>query len=404
MREELDAKKEIALGDDQSAALEATKELGSIKDPSALRALLEISEGALSKAVRKEARKAIWRLRSAGVREPEAVVPAPQGAPSGAENVPDMGWRGVEAAYLSTIDGDGYRLAVTCTPAAFGAVRAQVFVLGDTEGIHACAERSMSKGEIQDFISKISQGQIVAEVPPKAAVFEIFRHEDISRSLGRSLPMEYFTLKPADKRLMPKHVEPPAYWVIDRREVKWNPLLLDGSVSLLCEAAFRSWLIPEPDLARYIDDLESSENTVIVVGLKSKEERRASIVSRATSFFFGLERRRLYKRRLEEQAFVLFMTKSKDAARTALAAAMALDPESGIAPQNHPFASAFVEMSMEYHLRERRRRKVSGAARQPAGPAGETVGRVVTPSVPEMVREATREDMPRRIWVPGESS
>ncbi|HHY38077.1 MAG TPA: hypothetical protein GX507_04030 [Clostridia bacterium] len=370
MGEEIDTKREAALkeavlkdtalGEDQSAALGAIKELGSIKDPSALDALLEISERARSKVVRKEARKAIWRLKRAGVRATKTAEPDPRDTHSRSEDVSGMGWKGIDTAYLSVVDGDGYRLAVTCTPAAFGAVRAQVFVLGDTEGIHACGERSMSKGEIGDFISRIARGQIVAEVWPKAAVFEVFRHEEISRSLGHSLPMEYFTIKPPDKDLMPEHPEPPAYWVMDRREVKWNPLLLDGSASLLGEEAFRSWLIPEADLAPYIDDLESSEDTVIVVGLKSKEERRAGIISRATSSFFDPERRRLYKRRLEEQAFVLFMTGRKDVAKTALAAAVALDPESGTAPEKHPFASAFVEMSMEFHLRERRQSRVSG--------------------------------------------
>lgn len=404
MGEEIDANKEVAFGEDQSAALQAIKELGSIKDPSALDALLEISKHARSKMLRKEARKAVWRLKRAGVQGTKATELDPRDIHPRSEDVFDMGWKGINAAYLSVVDGDGYRLAVTCTPAAFGAVRAQVFVLGDTEGIHACGERSISKGEIGDFISRISRGQIVAKVWPKAAVFEVFRHEEISRSLGHSLPMEYFTIKPPDRDLMPEHPEPPAYWVMDRREVKWNPLLLNGSASLLGEEAFQSWLIPEADLALYIDDLESSEDTVIVVGLKTKEERRASIVSRATSSFFSPERRRLYKRRLEEQAFVLYMIGSKDVAKKALAAAVALDPESGTASEKHPFATAFVEMSMEFYLRARRRSRVLELKHKQTGIMDESAKRIVVPFGHELRQrtsdEVAQEDLPHRIWTP----
>lgn len=441
MQEHIEQQVRIALSDGYSAAIEAVKTLGSFRDPAALEALMRISEKAGSKAVRKEARKAIWKLKSAGVRVPEkspevrqapgtAAMPAgylgegrlvetgagatledvsdteerQQGLPALSEEqseAPDDGnmpWKDITQAYLSAVDGAGYRLAVTITPGPFGALRTGMFVLGDTEGIHGCGERSVTGGDLEDFVAEISRGGIIVKVPPKVAAFEIFRHEDISRSLKKSLPFDYFAIRPAGKDEMPRDTEAAIYRVVDAREVKWNPLLLERSAALLSEDAFSSWIIPKEEVSEYIEDLDASESSMIIVGVKSKEEQRKNIIDSALDGFFSADRRKLYKRRLEEQAFILFLIEKPPIAKVALAAAMGLDPDSGVWVQNHPFARALMELSLEVH---RGLNKDKGLLLEKATALRLKEGDVRL-SYDESKTTTEEHHMPR-IWTPGSS-
>jgi len=122
--------------------------------------------------------------------------------------------------------------------------------------------------------------------------------------------------------------------------------LLETSAGLLELPELAGWFLDPPSVQSEALELLQAKESRLVVSDQVKAERQAALIDRTIEAQFDAHARRLWQRRLEEQAFVLDETGRRDAARQALAVALALaDPERLV--RRIPFVRALVERSLE---------------------------------------------------------
>ena len=102
--------------------------------------------------------------------------------------------------------------------------------------------------------------------------------------------------------------------------------------------------------------LHETEDSPIIMPSQQKEERLDKIHKEMAGKFIDEEKRRLYKRRLEEMAYFLLKTNREDDAQSALAAALAFGPE-GVPSDKHPFALRLIKEGLSVYYSEKKEEK-----------------------------------------------
>ncbi len=119
---------------------------------------------------------------------------------------------------------------------------------------------------------------------------------------------------------------PPVYGLLDAAEVEGDPALLEGSPRLL-EGIGVLWLLPAEEVRPYVLEIEGAETSGLVLSREQRQERLLAIFQKAARELFDERRRRAWRRRLEESAFVLARRGKREEAGMALAAALDLGRE-----------------------------------------------------------------------------
>jgi hypothetical protein len=107
-----------------------------------------------------------------------------------------------------------------------------------------------------------------------------------------------------------------------------------------------------------LEKLRAIEESPLVLDPLHVEQRREAIFSEAVQKIFDEDFRRIYQRRLEETAYMLFRTSKEEEAKCALCAAWDLKPQ-GITSEKHGFLQKLVHRSILFYAEgtERRRDK-----------------------------------------------
>ena len=98
------------------------------------------------------------------------------------------------------------------------------------------------------------------------------------------------------------------YTLLNTEEIKSQTLLLQRSEDLVGKYPFAYWLLEWKLLIDCYKELYEMENSPIVLTDSQKESRTAEITKKTARLFFDDNNRMLFKRRLEEIAYILFKT------------------------------------------------------------------------------------------------
>jgi hypothetical protein len=276
--------------------------------------LLQLALGG-NKALGKEAKRELQRLKQKGVRLPdfrmqgEAVLkPLPEAeAPS---------------CYASSIDAYGER-AVWWARAARQGVEVVQVVISDLKGILAADALALSRRSYREFVKRLPRTNVVttAEISKDHARQLIADAESEGTRNGFAPPESYA----GALRLLgqpPAEPPPPPGAALDLGADELAHQL--AGAALFEDPLFMSW-IPEEDALRSfalkVDEIAVSQLYVDALQRQQAFDRAAETAALA---YFTQPRRVLYSKRLLEMAHVLAQTGRIDAARTALAVSRAL--------------------------------------------------------------------------------
>ena len=117
-----------------------------------------------------------------------------------------------------------------------------------------------------------------------------------------------------------------------------------------------NWVLEPKDVEPYVRAVREAEESRIALNPTQKEEWLQGIYRRALEELFPGERRLLYKRRLEEMAYILFKLDRSDEAKRCLAAALDLEKEINALNPN-PFLFQLVITSIYSVMAAERERK-----------------------------------------------
>jgi len=308
--------------------------LGMIADPGASAMLLEMEAGAAG-ALRREVRRALYKLKQHGIDAPSRSAPAATTLPDSDGEKKEIG------AMLSPIDGEGARIVWIVKPRVQGGLLRMWALISESEGLVGAQNTHLSRRELKserDELERRAQVKLV-DGDWRVADFiacEAWRNTPESRRghVGNFLALraELIASPPPTELAHPVYTELAA-------EVAAEP-----SVELLKEPELLEWRLPDALLKRYVDEINEAGESVIVLSPVHKQERVNAVIDRATGELLSGDNGRRIQRRLEDIAYYLARVGRRTQAGWAAGAAARL--RDGIDVPKIVFFQAFIRTQL----------------------------------------------------------
>jgi hypothetical protein len=171
-----------------------------------------------------------------------------------------------------------------------------------------------------------------------------------------TVPQDYLRFKGEIEDVKKEYERPLIYSYLPSEEVAGEDWRLARGGDLLKGDLFSGWRIEEELIRQYADEIREAEESKIVLHPTQKEARFQGIYQKALSELFSGERRFLYKRRLEEMAYLLFKLGRKEEARLSVATALELEKPLNLIQPN-PFLLQLIVKSIFTVLTEANEKK-----------------------------------------------
>ena len=333
------------LGREEKFDLPLADSLGRWNSPEAGILLLRLAEKSSSRAVLKSVRKSIYRLRSQGLEVGEirdaspAVFHPPQPIPA--------------EGFLSSLDGTGTRMVWLVRPQPPRGVAAFHALITDSQGIMDFQAFETSRKKFHDYVEEFRKQAPweIVEADPEYCLGLMIEASDLNSKKGEAPPGDF----PKWKTLMgsppARPLRPIIHLYLKEEEWKNRSDLLDRTGSLFENPSFQSWYLEEEEAKKYLALLKEASESRLVLTPYQKEGRVIEVYRQAVEELFPRERRALFRRRLEEMAYILWKTGKEDEARMSFVAALGMETEGGIL-SIHPFLLELVKRSLTFLLEE----------------------------------------------------
>jgi len=308
--------------------------LGRIADPRAAAMLTEMEAGAAG-AIRREVRRALYKLKQHGIDAPAATAAAAGAVHDNATEKTEI------AAMLSPIDSEGARIVWIVKPRVQGGVIRLWALISERDGLVGAQNGALSRRELKSEREELERRAQVKLVDAdwRVADFiacEAWRNTPESRRghVGNFLALrsELIASPPPTELIHPVYAELAA-------EAAGEP-----SVELLKEPELLEWRIPDAILKPYVDEIARAGESVIVLNPLHKQERVNAVIDRATAELLTGDNGRAVQRRLEDIAY--YMTRVGRRAQAGWAAAAAARLRDGIDVTRVLFFQAFIRTQL----------------------------------------------------------
>jgi hypothetical protein len=315
----------------------------------ALQRMLKVSQ---DKKVRKIIKRSLYRLRSKGISLEEVFPDRGESILQPLKTEPKRG-------FGSAIDFLGQRLLLLVIPHAGRGWVVMQGVVSDTQGLVDFSGEEMNRKGFRRFFEEI-EGKSpfpLVEMEP-SYVGSLFDQAYRSTLEKRGTPsQDYLHLKSEIEAVRKEYEKPLIYSYLQTDEMAGDDRFLRRAADLLKSDLFSGWRIEEDEIRPYADAVWEAEESKIVLNQNQKEARFQEIYVKALFELFAGEKRSLYKRRLEEMAYVLFKLGREEEARISLSCAIDLEkPVNPIQPT--PFLFQLVIKSIFTLLAEAYEKKV----------------------------------------------
>src|SRR5881296_3613030 len=259
----------------------------------ALPALSGLAEGAGDRAVRRAAKRALYRLSQRGVTP----APPPPPAPVVQRRAP----RAVRA-WLSGIDGSGSRAAWILFEGPYGGGALCSLILNDVVGITEVAGGDITKKRLEAELASLRAAQKLpwVETETERALGLVAESLRLHDERGTAPPAAFGRWQPFFAEVAP--AGPPPLPAAD-------PSLADrSSVELLGLPEIAGWFLDPDSVQSDALDVQEARESRLVVSDQIKAERQEAILGRVIEREFTPEARRRWGRRFAEMAWIFDAT------------------------------------------------------------------------------------------------
>lgn len=323
--------------DGDAAVLER---LGRLASPDSVAALLELENATSDKSVRKEIRRALFRLEQRGLAVPKA-QPAPTVVTLGAVEV---------EGYMSASDGNGDQLLWLVKPRR-GELAHLFAVINDPTGMREVEMNQVTRKTLrsarEDLLSR--HGIRIVEVDWRYCDQRMRQAHRWALERGTTVQGDYVGARGQILQEEPAaEVEHPILAVVDRAALE-EAAIPEKAMALLDEPELRTWFFPPEMLHAYIEEIAAAQTSPLLLNEHQQRERVEQILARAIREVFGGEAQESWRRRILDLAWVLHASQRQAAARAAVATAEALKTSSGGTGVH--FCEALLRFSFAAHMR-----------------------------------------------------
>ena len=288
----------------------------------ALPVLEALTADRVDRALRRAARRALYRLAQRGIAS--APKPPPKPVVERKAERPSRAW-------ISGIDGAGSRAAWILFEGGFGGALLCSLIVNDTVGILEAAGGEITKKRLDTELRTLRASQKLpwVEVDATRVVGLVAEALALHESRGTAPPADFSRWRPYFAAALPA-TAPAVPSTVD-------PSTVDQSGELLDLPELAGWFLdPEALRSDAVDLLEARESRLIVSD-QIKAERETAIVETVVARELDAAARQLWARRLSEMALIFRATdRAEPATRAEAAAAAFLDDSRD--PRRHPFA------------------------------------------------------------------
>jgi hypothetical protein len=300
-----------------AADLAIATRLGARPDDASVALLTQIEEQCTDRLVRKEVKRALYRLRQRGVTVPTV---APASAPS-----PVLGAQ--LEGYLSAVDGHGDQLVWLIRPFP-GGVAHLFAVINDPAGMRTVELNRVTRKALRAAREELESKHEVKLVEADWHYCDFLMDRAFRWSQQRGTPVDgdYPGLRGQVLRsAAPTDLPPLILSRLDPAQIGAQPALLTDSAALADEKELRTWFFDAEALQPYLDELLQAKGSPIVLTPAQQQERFRSTVEKAVEELFSGPSRASWSRRLFMMAYFFAATRRETAARRALAVGLALE-------------------------------------------------------------------------------
>jgi len=269
--------------------------LANLADPAAAAMLVEMEAGAAG-AIRREVRRALYKLKQHGIDAPPA--PAAKTAHDTATEKTEK----EKTAMLSPIDGEGARIVWIVKPRVQGGVLRMWALISEREGLVGAQNTGLSRRELKserDELERRAQVKLV-DGDWRLVDFvacEAWRNTPESRRghVGNFLALrsELIASPPPTALVHPVYAE------------LATEAAADPSVELLKEPELLEWRLPDDLLKPFVDEINQAGESLIVLSPMHQQERVNAVIDRATAELLSGDNGRRIRRRLEDIAYYI---------------------------------------------------------------------------------------------------
>jgi hypothetical protein len=318
-------------------------------DAQAATRLLELEAATVDKAVRREVRRALYRLEQRGTwNRPATPAPPKTSALLGA-------FEGEPEAWLTEIDPGGTRLLWLARRRG-EAVASLSAVVNDLRGVLELNAGETRRKAIRDAHRSLTAktGLALVEAPWRhvdgvleaalALSPDETRNADVARAREAILP-------PGERGA----IDPPIGAILDRAAILADLDALVQSPAVRHEGQGPGWLVPFEWLEAAADTVAAARESLVVVSPAQQEERVRTALENAREEIFTVpERRALFARRFSESAWIAARRGQESRARSLWACALAL--EAGRPVSSIPAVDEMTRLSLAFALEARAKR------------------------------------------------
>lgn len=307
-------------------------------DPALVPLVVAVREAFEEKEVQKAVRRTSFRFEQQGISVPP---PHKKPDPGALRSVPQQEH---PFAFLSPPDGLGLRGVLFGIPRAPRGIELGVGLASDTFGIQQFAGGTFSKKKVlaarHDFLSGFPT---TVETFPGHAVRILERALRANQSASGST--SYLEVRPWVLTQVPVPEAPPVYEHIPAAAVPEEPPTDSIASRLLAHELLQSWILDPDDFRSVAESIQQVKESPLALSETQQRSRIEEIKQQAMRDYFNEERRRLYRERLEEVAYMLCVLEGKDTACFALQTARSLEePDSRL--QANPFLQKITERTL----------------------------------------------------------
>ena len=316
---------------------ESLTTLSDAKTAKILQRMLKISK---EKKVQKMIKRSLYRMKSKGISIEETPLNKEASILRPLQAEPPKGFGG-------GFDFLGQRFLLLVVPHAGRGWTVMQGVISDTEGLIDFSGEEMTRKGFKEFFEGVQAKSPFPLVEMEASYVGFLFLQAYQHSLEKkgTLPQAYLRSKSEIEGIKKDYERPLIYSFLQADAIADDERMLRRGGDLLKADLFNSWKIAEDSIRPYADEVWEAEESKVVLNQTQKEARFQGVYQKALSELFSGERRLLYKRRLEEMAYLLYKLGREEEARISLAVAIDLEKPLNLIQPN-PFLFQLVTQSI----------------------------------------------------------
>jgi hypothetical protein len=303
-------------GREAAADLAIANRLGGSGSAESVDFLRRLERESAEKLVRKEAKRALYRLEQRGVDVPEEPTGEPLSIAAPALE-----------GYVSPIDGRGDQL-IWLVKSRTGGVLHLFAVINDPEGMRETELAAHTRKGLKTLRAELEKKHELrlVETDWHYCDFLMRRAFAWARERNASVAGDFPALRAQLTNEPGADELPPIIWSrLDSAKIDADSAALASSPEVLNEPELRTWFFGPEQLEPYLRELGEIRESPLVLDRHQQEERFAAVIARAVEELFGGDHRASWARRLYELAYFFSATGRPERARSAAAAGRALE-------------------------------------------------------------------------------